>query len=161
MAVVKVLLSDHNYFKILNLPDCYDIDKKDLEKKYFEIYSKEAHNSIFGLDLINKSFNILSSEKTRAEHYLDIKFPDREKDPKMDINFLEEILNFDEKIDYIKDFIGLKDLRGIVITTLYELFKFINIQFKKNEFLLANLTLMKIKYFDRVLNKINNKLSNI
>lgn len=108
-----------NHFEQFSLPEKFDIDLGELEKKYLELQN-QFHPDNAGLDDVEKSISIneayktLSDDFNRACYLLSLKNIDIQNDEKAikpDFVTLEMILELQEKISEISDLKEIETLR--------------------------------------------------
>ena len=156
-----------NYFKIFNLPTCFEIDLAELEKNY--LYLQQQYHpdqnisnleSIENSILINQAYNILVDDLKRSIHLLQIVGIDIENDDnhiKPDISILQYILDLQEQVSQIKDLqeiiIFKKNLKNDVDLIIKE---FCQLYANKN-FDTATQILIKAKYLTKTIQDLKLK----
>lgn len=144
-----------NFFTIFSLPQIFEIDLAELEKKYFEFQQqfhpdKSSSDDISKSIEINEAYKILSDDFLRACHILQLKGIDilhDEKAVKVDVATLEEQLELQEKIVEISKN-EIDELRKKIIS---EFKKLISNAMQTNDLALSAQLLIKAKYLKKSL----------
>ncbi|EME29871.1 molecular chaperone HscB [Galdieria sulphuraria] len=118
---------DQNYFEILGCNISFDIDEKELERKFRAILS-QWHPDLHGQSsshlqeqaaamsaAVNRAYGVLKKPHLRAKYLLEIKgVPLSEDDVTMEPSFLMHILELREKVEEESNKIQLQQIRETV-----------------------------------------------
>ncbi len=147
-----------NYFQVFNVPEAFEIDEKVLTKSYFELQKKYHpdmnEGNVASFDL-NSAYKVLKDGILRAEYLLELK--GIESLPPLNFLKLELFLEENELVEQATD--------------REELIKFLERSSSRLEKLkcqmdIKNLpesakTCAEMKYVDRIIQNIKNKIKNL
>ncbi|CAG9853550.1 unnamed protein product [Phyllotreta striolata] len=166
---IQAPVHTNNYFKMFEIEEGYSIDTnllKDKFRKYQNLihpdkFSNKTHEeqtiSAEYSSLINKAYSSLMSPMKRAEHLLQLKGEMIEESQTVDEpNFLMNIMSMNEEVDNAQeDVVKLKELNEKNRNELNKLTKEIDQHFKNGDLKAAKASIIKLKYFTSISNRIN------
>ena len=145
----KASISD--YFKVIGVKRCFELDLDQLEKKYCQlqtVFHPDAidKNNLSNVEMdvylkkistINKAYHCLKDPISRANHLIELKGFDAKGG--VSINYLEQIIDLKEKI--------LEDKVGNEVEVLYNKhFENMKNAFKRDNYEDAHLSFLLLKY---------------
>ncbi|XP_063929865.1 iron-sulfur cluster co-chaperone protein HscB [Zophobas morio] len=158
-----------NYFKVFELDEHFDIDQKQLTRKYRQMQSqlhpdkftnkseKEKDISEEFSSLVNKAYNTLQMPLKRAIHLLHVKGETIEEGQRIDDpEFLMGIMELNEEVENADTDEKLKNLKYKNDNELLKIAKEIKTCFDENQITKAKETIIKMKYYNSVSLHINN-----
>jgi len=158
-------------YKIFDLPqNQFSINLEDLEKKYIDLQKKyhpdAARTQLDKIDFvkksadINSSFSILKNDYQRASYILktnNIDIQGNEYRHYLDPKFMVDILEKSEILETLEGQDELLEFYGVLKSERKNLLEKIS-AFIESEFKSAALETIKLRYFDNLIEKTNNKL---
>ncbi|XP_066139453.1 co-chaperone protein HscB homolog [Euwallacea fornicatus] len=158
----------HNYFKVFNLEERFNLDTKELKDKYRKLQSylhpdkfstksnEEKEISANYSSLVNKAYNSLQVPLRRAEHLLDLKGNSLEEGQTVDDpEFLMVMMELNEELENTNDVEQLKKLEVKNRNQLEKITKNIDECFRNNDLKQAKHYVIKMKYYSSLGNRIN------
>lgn len=164
LFMFRFFKNENNFFKIMDLNICFNIDLNLLESSYIEKIAIEKDNfkNIFKL---NQSYYTLKDSLLRAKYLLEILgIKKKEEYISNNLNILNEIIYNKEKLQEIEKIVDLKILKKISLNRIRYLKRFISILFNLIGFLrnknFSNILLVihELNYYNTYLIEINEKI---
>ncbi len=158
-----------NYFEIFGFLPQFEIDLKELEKKYLKL-QHQFHPDQSSLDDISKSIEINEGYKTLSNDFLracyllklqGINIIEDEKAAKVDFSTLAEILELQEKILELSDKDEIEKLKTQINNEIKTLIDSFSNHFKDNQINSATQFLIKAKYLKKSLEDLKRKKTKI
>ncbi|XP_043279686.1 iron-sulfur cluster co-chaperone protein HscB [Venturia canescens] len=157
-----------NYFQIIGIQESYDLDSKDLHKKYRDLQNilhpdrfnnkteKEKHISENISSLINKAYNTLSHPLSRGLYILRLKnMTIPEGTTNLNPEFLMEIMELNEKVEEAsrdkEKIVQLMDQNNAVLDKLSQE---VSAAFKLGDFERGKMILVEMKYYTSVQSRL-------
>ncbi|KAF5301094.1 hypothetical protein FQA39_LY10913 [Lamprigera yunnana] len=157
-----------NYFIILNINQSYDIDLKQMTKKFRELQAllhpdkfsnksdKEKSISADYSALVNKSYNTLQSPLKRAIHLLNLYGVELAEDQKLsEPEFLMEIMELNEEVEAANTPEQFKHLEQKNKKELEKIGSNISHFFKENNLMRAKQEVIRMRYYNSLRMRIN------
>jgi molecular chaperone HscB len=153
-----------NYFELFSLPQVFEIDLGELEKKYLEFQRQFHPDQSSSGDVsrsieINEAYKVLTDDFLRACYLLllmDIDIRNDERAVKVDQLTLLQVLELQEKISEISDKNEIEELRKKINLELKEMILDSMKQYKANEIATSAQTLIKAKYLKKIFGRFKN-----
>ncbi|XP_044762729.1 iron-sulfur cluster co-chaperone protein HscB [Coccinella septempunctata] len=160
---------EHNYFKLLQHNEDFDIDLDILRDKYRHMQSllhpdkfsnrsvEEKNISADFSSLVNNAYNVLQSPLKRAVHLLCLKGEKISEDERIDDpEFLMEIMELNEEVENASDAEKLKELNSSNKKTTEKLELEISKYFKEKNLSKVKHCIIKLRYYNSISAHINN-----
>ena len=156
-----------NFFKLLELPERYNIDITDLDSNYLAMQVKyhpdkalthEKEKFLSQSMLLNNGYKILQNDFERAAHLLKLHHIDIKDDieaPKVPLEILEEIIEIREILSEIDDKAKLLELYNQQLLTRENLLKLLAESFDNSDYKGAAIKAMQLKYLDNIIDLID------
>ncbi|XP_045465806.1 iron-sulfur cluster co-chaperone protein HscB [Harmonia axyridis] len=158
----------HNYFKLLQQDEIYDVDLKILRDKYRHLQSvlhpdkfsnksaEEKNISENFSSLVNKAYDIVQSPLKRAIHLLNLKGEKIREDEKIDDpKFLMNIMELNEQVTNASNADELKALNISNKKTLELLERKISEYFRENDLVNVKYCIIELRYYNSISLLIN------
>lgn len=153
-----------NHFQIFALPQSFQLDLDQLEKKYLEFQKQFHPDNSSTADIeqsiaVNTAYQILKNPLKRASHILQLHGIDLENDttaPKVDTATLTEILELREKI-FESSTSEVENLKKDLNRKIKSLLNEVALELENKAFNPAAQILIKAKYFDKTLQDLKRK----
>jgi molecular chaperone HscB len=167
-AVVESRLQySSNYFSLLELQLRFEIDFDSLEKSYFKEQKRlntleQSKDLVILLADLNNAYTTLKSDYNRAVYILllngiDIKSEFDNRDI-LGKEFLIEILELTEEIDSLNNYVKITNSKAIVENLREKIIENLNQSFNKSDFKEFLINTQKLKYYDNILAKLEEKI---
>ncbi|KJV57293.1 fe-S protein assembly co-chaperone HscB [Orientia chuto str. Dubai] len=153
-----------NYFQLLNLPESFSLELKDIEDNYFQLQRKyhpdQAKNEDKSKYLqistnLNKAYKTLRCLCTRAEHILNLQGIDVTASNFRSIistDFLKNIFLLQNKLHNISTAAELRKLKEVLNTSFNNSIKDLEFAFNSKDYETAIIKTIELKYWDNLIN---------
>jgi molecular chaperone HscB len=147
-----------NYFQIFNVPESFEIDEKTLTKSYFDLQKKyhpdRNEGNVASFD-VNNAYKVIKDYILRAEYLLELNGV--KSLPPLDFLKLESFLEGNELVERAVDREELTKLLERSNSRLEEL----KCQMDIKNLPEAAKSCAEMKYVDRIIQNIKNKIKNL
>ncbi|GJQ12073.1 hypothetical protein GpartN1_g3864.t1 [Galdieria partita] len=154
---------DQNYFELLGCNASFDIDEKELERKFRAILS-QWHPDLHGQSssylqeqaaatsaAVNRAYAVLKKPHLRAKYLLEIKgVPLSEDDMTIDPDFLMHIIELREKVEEESDRTQLQHVRETVAKEMEVCLQNLSSAFENENMEEAKKETQKLQYYERM-----------
>jgi molecular chaperone HscB len=163
-----------NYFDIFAFKQQYNIDLENLEQSYFELLQFSHPDKYHANEqlllacryssIINKAYQTLSHDRLRGEYILSLNniIVNGENDTiKPDMHLITEIFELRDDLESITDFDQLNEFIQNIILQIKNIKTQIPEKFENNQYHIAGEILIKLRYFEKILEEAKLKKRNI
>ncbi|XP_036337810.1 iron-sulfur cluster co-chaperone protein HscB [Rhagoletis pomonella] len=165
---------DINYFELLNFPNSFSLDQKDLTRRFRQLQtivhpdkfsnktSREQNNSADWSALINKAYKTLSTPIERGQYILKLQGEQMPQDNSaLDKEFLMVMMERNEEVEEANTGEELQRLNKDIVQELNASAIELSNKFESNALNEAKSLLVKMKYLTSVQKSIKNKIQRL
>lgn len=152
-----------NYYELFHLPVQLDIDQADLKAQFLKLQqqyhpdrSEDKNAALIKSSEINQAYNTLFQVDSRADYLLKLVGQNQGLDQSIhDFDFLQSALDLRERLDDAQSIEQLRELKQEINQHIIDLSQEFKTQYHAKTWDLAQETVKKLHFYQRVLNDID------